>query len=152
MLDPTTPIRAIVVDPRARDKALDDDIAAIREYIRTRDIDKAKLISGIEPAEFILEPLDVIFLAQEIDSEPAESIRRTKAFSASCRSVKCGADTIKPERLIQGRYGTQLAPDDFIREVAAKYTMHAVYEMGDVAIQRARLGAAAAGPFGWSGI
>jgi hypothetical protein len=154
MQKPTGSLRAVLVHPHCRSDALDPEMD-FAKYIETRDESLVKVRTGMVAPWFVLKPIKKVLCAEHLDTIQTHTARAHASFLVACHEIDCGNDRIlKPEpgELTPGAYGSHVASDEWMDRVANEFGLEAVYEMGHLAWQRARLKAGAAGPFTlWAG-
>lgn len=165
MQNPLAPLR--VVSLAALDPALEQDKAALKEYFLSRDPAALKFVEGRTPAWFTVLRLPAAWLFNVLDKvSPGAPDRPTPAdrlcaFRAAVHQVetaegevlRCAPPGEQGARwtLAPVDYGVSMAPEAWAQEIADRYGASAVLELGQVAIDHARLARGARGPFGYWG-
>lgn len=147
MNDPLSPIDVVLVEPFCRDPALDPamDLDAYRAERRAEHI---KELPGQKAARFRVGLLDRAFLAEKIEGMASETARNTMAFLAACHRVTDAEGHEHKADVQPGAYDQPMATPAWLNEVADRYGMDAVYELGRVARVRAALPKARAARWG----
>jgi hypothetical protein len=147
--DPLAPMRIVITDPRRPDPALKMTERELEEYRRTRDEKLVRCKPGASPTWFHVQRLDPERCAR-LGSITVPLLRWTNAFGAACHHVEREGDAaMAPEGtewvdLGDGERTTEAA---WMKRVAKKHSLYAVYEVGQVALQFAALPEEEYGPF-----
>lgn len=147
LLNPAGTLSVVACNPEARDPALDDSMD-VRAYEQTRDPALIKERTGMRAVRYDLSALDVVFVAEHIDSRLSPSAMQKAAFLASCHVFTDASGERHVAKTKPGAYGQPIADDDWFRKVAAVCGLFGVYELGSVAWLRSRLPLVAASPLG----
>lgn len=172
MRNPLVTLKVVRVNPTDQDEALDVDAmmgpakdgAPLRQYIQTRDPECLKFQKDQNPVWFTVARLPAAFIADVLDGVFPLAARRMLAFRAAVHEVQLangehlkvhrkgtapeGADFIGTD----GDHGVTVAPVNFVQEVADRYGAETVQELGQVALDFARLPRGKRGPFtSWAG-
>jgi len=153
--DPAAPWRVILVTDGVRDPAISPDATAdaLVEYIYSRDPAvigaEIPLADGIKPTWWTLAPLTVKFVSEALAREPNADKQRELA----CRAALVGAEgpdaaAVNLDQRQDGAGGMKLLVDAEYERLFRAIGYAGVLELGDVALQRARLRPGARGPFG----
>lgn len=153
--DPAAPWPVILVTDGVRDPAVSPDapVEALIEYIHTRDPAmigaEIPLADGIKPTRWTLAPLSVKFMSETLAREPNADKQRELA----CRAALVGAEgpdaaAVNYDQRQDGAGGMRLLVDAEYERLFRAIGYGGVLELGDVALQRARLRPGARGPFG----
>lgn len=172
MRNPIAPLQVVRVNPTDQDPALDFDAMMgpgrdgkpVRDYIQTRDPALLQFKAGEFPAWFHVQRLPAAFVADVLDGVFPLAARRMLAFRAAVHMVDQGrGDVLKvhpkstaPEGAdfvgTTADHGTLVAPVSWVQEVADRFSAETVQELGQVALDFARLPRGKQGPFGsWAG-
>lgn len=157
--DPTAPaVRVVLINDTDPDPALDvvamrkahgDDV--LLQYLRTRDPALLCFRDGVEPTWIDVQRLPAAFVARHIAPVASLDERRLQAFRASVRAVG-KLTTVAPTETSEHRrhaadFGVEVAPEGFVQSVADTYGAEAVQELGQLAVDIARLRRGARGPY-----
>lgn len=165
MTDPLKPLRAARCNDTDCDPAIDAeamDQEAMRRYLLTRDEQALSIKQGAVPAWFTIDRLPSAYLLEVLDAL-APTIRQVLAFRAACHRIEppgeeplvayTEASAPSGARYICKRMdrGIDQAPDSWVQEVSDRYSSETVREMGQVALDLARLPKATRRGFRWWG-
>lgn len=161
-LNPTSPEPAI--DPAAMAEEVTIEGATRSRwasYLVTRDESLLRFRDAMEPTWFHLRRLPAMWLCDVLDGVFSASSQRVLAFRAACHAVMVPGEPLSvslhgtagsrfvaspPDR------GVSLAPAEWVEEVADRFGLETVQEVGRVAIDHSRLPKGSRGPFGlWHG-
>lgn len=170
-MDPTgKTLRCIRQNSTSPDPALDgpamalpaegDTMARLGRYMLTRD--ETLLVfraDGPKPVWFNLRRLSAAWMTDILDGLFSASAQRVLAFRAACHSIDgpepltVAAHGTKGALYVAGEanHGVSLAPPEWVEEVAERFGLETVHEIGRVAIDFSRLPRGARGPFGYWG-
>jgi hypothetical protein len=175
---PIAPLRVVRVNPTDYDPALDDEamiagkpVSELAKYIQTRDPDCLHFRPESNPVWFDVSRLPMAFLTDVLDSVFPVAARRLLAFRAAVHLVSDNNGPVTdeaghpmkvyPAKLApknaayvaqDGEHGVDIAPMEFAQEVADRYSAETIQELGQVAIDFARLPRGKRGPFSsWAG-
>lgn len=172
MKNPLAPLRVVRVNPTDADPALADDTdrEALVKYIRTRDTEVLKFKDGANPVYFSVLRLPQAFLTDVLDAVYPLAARRLLAFRAAVHRLEdnsgpvdydgahlvCHPEKTAPKNAAfvatDGEHGTDIAPISFAQAVADLYGAETIQEIGQVALDFARLPRGKRGPFtSWAG-
>lgn len=170
-MDPTSKtLRVVRLNPSDPDPALDvavmsrpvdgDSLSRAARYLVTRDESLLVFREAMAPTWFHLRRLSAAWMVDVLDGLFSAPAQRMLAFRAACHAVE-GDEMLtvaqagsKGARFvaIEANHGVGLAPEEWVQEIADRYGLETVQEMGRVAIDLSRLPKAARGPFGyWAG-
>lgn len=130
------------------------------EYIKTRDPEKVPTREGFTPTFFRVKRLPAAFFTGVLANVYPVEQRRHVAFQAACHQVDVTEGTpLVAERsekaqfkLSPASYGVEMAGDDWCQEIADRFGLETVQELGQVALDLCRLPKGKRGPFGfWGG-
>lgn len=159
-------IRANLTDPDAAlNQAGDEEnIKRYTKYLIERDPDAAPLVEGVTPTWFVVKRLPAAYLSAVLNGIDTISMRREHAVRAACHRIEVadgdalsavpskGAAKGTPFTTRDAVHGVTLAGDDWIQEIADRFGAETVQEIGQIAIDLARLPKGRRGPFlGWGG-
>ena len=160
------------INPTDQDPALDfeamlgpgRDGKPLQDYIRTRNPELLVFKPGETPTWFHVQRLSAAFVADVLDGVFPLAARRMLAFRAAVHVValphgetlKAHTKSTAPEGAdfvcTTGDHGVQVAPVDWVQETADRFGAETVQELGQVALDSARLPRGKQGPFGsWAG-
>lgn len=175
MASPIAPtFRVIRVNDTDRDPAFDmdknnasaDDENGRRplgRYMHTRDEKDLVLREGIVPCWFNMRRLPAAWIAEVIDPLFTISHQRQMALRGALHRVEdpsgtfettpSATATAKSEfACVAHKYGVELAPVEWLQELADRYGTETLQELGQVALDHARLPKGRRGPFSfWGG-
>lgn len=172
MKNPVLPLRVVRVNPTDHDPAIAEDVGtdALRKYVVTRDAENLKFVEGSNPVWFCVARLPQAFLTDVLDSVYPLAARRLLAFRAAVHRIEdnngpvnydgsqmvCHQEKVAPKNAAfvatDGEHGTDIAPLAFAQAVADLYGAETIQEIGQVALDFARLPRAKRGPFtSWAG-
>lgn len=166
--------RCVRVNPSSPDPALDPKAMAEEaatdggtrslwgQYILTRDESLLRFRDAMEPAWFHLRRLPAAWMCDVLDGVFTASSQRLLAFRAGCHAVMVPGEPLScsPSAVgSSGRFvlsppdrGVSLAPEAWVDEIADRFGLETVQEIGRVVIDHSRLPKGARGPFGlWHG-
>ncbi len=154
-------------DPTHADNTLDDVGArAFSRYIQTRDEGDLRLREGIAPTWFHLRRLPAAWMALQLDPLFHRSQQRVMAVRAGLHMIETseggksvtltttGSSDVKPGSpfpCVVTDQGVQLAPVEWVQEIADRWGAETVQEMGEVILTLSRLPKGRRGPFAWWG-
>ena len=151
VLDPDPAFVDPPTDPAAREKY----IAAVGKYILERDPDDATplLREGVTPTWFHVRRLSLAWCNEALDDVVKIGARRALAFRAAMHRVECSDGAVMlAEGLDPDQFGVRVAPRAWAQEVSDRFGAETIQEMGQVAIDLARLPKGRRGPFSpWGG-
>lgn len=136
--NPTGPITVVRINRESRDPALDDKMD-FEKYADTRDPSLIKEKDGQRATRFELTPLDAIFCAEYVDSKLTIPQQNMMAFLASCHAYTLPSGNVVRADVKVGAYGQPMASMEWAREVAARFGITTMYELGHVTWTRTRL-------------
>lgn len=151
--NPLEPLRAVRCNSGDLDPALSADLTVddYRTYMMGRDPAVLRFTEGQTPVWFVLCRLPAAYLLDVLGPLGPEA-RRTRAFRAACHAVEgteplvCHEPEDAPEKApfvaLPSTHGVTLAPESWVQAVADRFGAETVAEMGQVALDLARL------PFG----
>lgn len=175
MKSPLKPLRVVRVNPTCYDPSLAEDMPhdALRQYVLTREEKHLKFAPDGNPVWFNLNRLPQAFLTDVLDAVYPVAARRLVAFRAACHLIESNGGPVSDEetgrrlqvysaklapRESQGfvatdaDHGVDMAPLEYAQLVADLYGAETIQEMGQLAMDFARLPRGKAGPFGsWAG-
>lgn len=170
-MDPTSKtLRVVRLNPSDPDPALDvavmsrpvdgDSLSRAARYLVTRDESLLVFREAMAPTWFHLRRLSAAWMVDVLDGLFSAPAQRMLAFRAACHAVE-GDEMLtvaqagsKGARFVatEANHGVGLAPEEWVQEIADRFGLETVQEMGRVAIDLSRLPKAARGPFGyWAG-
>ena len=170
-MDPTSKtLRVVRLNPSDPDPALDvavmsrpvdgDSLSRAARYLVTRDESLLVFREAMAPTWFHLRRLSAAWMVDVLDGLFSAPAQRRLAFRAACHAVE-GDEMLtvaqpgsKGARFVatEAHHGVGLAPEEWVQEIADRFGLETVQEMGRVAIDLSRLPKAARGPFGyWAG-
>lgn len=134
----------------------------IVKYVRTRDEAHLRLREGVKPTWFHLRRLPAAWMAQQLDPLLYRSQQRVMAVRAGLHQVDAPdgeLSTTAPSDVKAGTkfpcvstdHGVQLAPLEWVQEIADRWGAETVQEMGELIIVMSRLPKGRRGPFAWWG-
>ena len=149
-VDPFAPIDVASAFSDTIDPAIDPARSNLDAYKKTRDPKHLVFREGMAPVRFRLQPLEAAYLAERLDSLDAFP-RAMHAFLVSCHEIVLpSGEKLVPAVLNDDPvYGIKVATRKWVNEVAARFRLATVYEMGTVAVQRAQMRPEEMGPFDW---
>ena len=158
-INPTDPDEAL--DPAAMAKPLDGEaVSRGARYMLTRDEKYLAFREGASPVWFNLRRLSAAWMVDVLDGLFGAPQQRMLAFRAACHAIEAPGEPLvvspagsKGARFVaaEPNHGVSLAPEEWVQEVADRFGLETVQEMGRVAIDLSRLPRAARGPFGYWG-
>lgn len=146
-------------DPTHADNLVADvSERAMTRYVFTRDEQHLRAREGMRFAWFHLRRLPAAWVAEVIDTLSTVSQQRVMALRAALHRVDDPAGEIATTPAadvtaksafpcVAHRYGVELAPVDWVQEIADRYGAETVQEMGQIALDHARLPKGRTGPF-----
>ncbi len=173
MKNPLVPLRVVRCNPTDPDHAIDikNPDTQLGKYVVTRDVENLRFLPDTNPTWFNVERLPQAFLTDVLDSVYPIAARRLLAFRAAIHVID-GPNgvyvTADDERLqahpkgsapkgaafvcTEGDHGTDIAPLDFAQTITDEFGAEVIQELGQVAIDFARLPRKQKGPFSlWGG-
>lgn len=165
MLNPLSPIEVLATNSAFCDTAIDSSDspdggefasgeARLAEYRRTRDRSALVLKPDSKPTLFVCKPLAASLVARLLDERSLPQAR-LGAFVLGCHEVVLpDGSKLAPKRL-SPQVGGAAAPTDenaWVDEIARRFGLDTVYEIGSVIYERARLPESARGPFSYRGL
>jgi hypothetical protein len=138
----------------------------ITQYAKTRDEQFLRLREGVTPTWFYLRRLPAAWMAQQLDPLFHRAQQRVMAVRAALHQIETATDgkaetlqttpmsEVKPGTLYPCTltdHGVQLAPMEWVQEIADRWGAETVQEMGELIITMSRLPRGRRGPFGWWG-
>lgn len=170
MQNPLKTLRVVRVNPTDPDPAVDSDKSDLRRYILTREEDALAFKEGMHPVRFDVKRLPAAFCTDVLDAVYPLASRRLLAFRAAVSRVEDqngpvvedgkalvvydekSAPKGAPFVARDGEHGTDIAPVDFAQAVADRFGAECIQELGQVALDFARLPRGKRGPFtSWGG-
>jgi hypothetical protein len=174
---PLTPKRVLRFNPTDPDPAIDTEKTDLRAYITTRELDGVVFVPDSNPVYFNVDRLPQAFLTDVLDAVFPLAARRLLAFRAAVHRVEDGNGPVASmgdsgnqdgpplvaytEKLApkgaafvcrDGEHGTDVAPVAFAQAVGDLYGAETIQELGQVALDFARLPRGKKGPFtSWAG-
>ena len=163
MLNPLAPLLVLATNTVYCDPAIDtseheaSDVPTAAErmeaYRRERDVAKLILRDDPKPTYFVCKPIGASACAKHLDHLP--QLRAfLNAFVFGCHEIRLASgEVVKPAKLSGDRDGVT-APEKenaWIDEVARRFGLETIYEIGSVIYSRARLPEEARGPFYYPG-
>lgn len=129
------------------------------EYIKTRDPAQYPTREGMTPTWFRVKRLPAAFFTGVLANIYPVEQRRHVAFQAACHQVDVTEGTpLVAERgekalfrLAPASYGVEMAGDDWCQEIADRFGLETVQEIGQVALDLCRLPKGKRGPFSYWG-
>jgi len=129
------------------------------EYIKTRDPDLFPVREGMTPTWFRVKRLPAAFFTGVLANVYPVEQRRHVAFQAACHQIDVTEGTPllaeKGEKaqfkLSMASYGVEMAGDDWCQEVADRFGLETLQEIGQVALDLCRLPKGKRGPFSYWG-
>jgi hypothetical protein len=134
------------------DPAIDVKASKIERYRERRDPRDLVFLPGMQPVKFRLRPLKKLYLGEVVESQHGHG-KIFQAFLACCHEIAIPGEPqpMRPKSLHEDQtYGVHVAPRSWVEEVADRFSLVHVYEIGLFCIKRAQLSKAALGPFDWS--
>lgn len=170
MQSPLKTLRVIRVNPTAPDESVDPNKSDLRRYVLTREEDALAFKDGATPVRFDVKRLPAAFCTDVLDAVYPLASRRLLAFRAAVhrvedqngpvvfddiplvvhdeKSAPKGAKYVSRD----GEHGTDIAPPEFVQAVADAFGAETIQELGQVALDFARLPRGKRGPFtSWGG-
>jgi hypothetical protein len=151
---PTGPLSIVLVAPDSRSEALDPSMD-FAKYAETRDPALIKEKPGMRAPRFNISPIKRVPFIENIDTCSTHVVKCEVAFAWACHEIDKGdGNSLKPDAadITTMPNGTKVAGGEWIEKVADEFGVPAIYEVGHVIYQRAKLKAGAAGPFFlWAG-
>jgi hypothetical protein len=168
---PLAPLKVVRCSPSCPDPALDTSVdeetgrprSDLRAYIQTRDASVLAFKADVAPTWFHVKRLPEAWLAEVLDTVHPLAAQRRAAFRAAVHLIETSEGPLKVTPQKQGDktsqyvahradHGVEMAPSDFVQEVADRFGAEVIQEMGAVALDFARLPRSARGPFSlWDG-
>ena len=156
--NPTDPDPALASVGATEEETVDIRRRAL-EYIRDRDPDKVPVREGLTPTWFRLKRLPAAFFSGVLANIYPVEQRRYVAFQAACHQIDVTEGTPlvaeKAEKaqfkLSPASYGVEMAGDDWCQEVADRFGLETLQEIGQVALDLCRLPKGKRGPFSYCG-
>lgn len=149
---PSDPIEAVSLNDPAFDRSSRAWPDALAEYLSARHPEQIAALPthpGATPARFTLEPLSVAALDWCRRAESPD-VQRVRAFLCSVhRYLDDEGHEHTPSKITRTPDGFAEASADWREHVAREHGMGAVYELGDLALQRAVVHPRALDPFVW---
>jgi hypothetical protein len=129
------------------------------EYIKSRDPEQFPVREGMTPTWFRVRRLPAAFFTGVLSNIYPVEQRRYVAFQAACHQIDVteGTPLIAEKgekaqfKLSPASYGTEMAGDDWCQEVADRFGLETVQEIGQVALDLCRLPKGKRGPFSYWG-
>jgi hypothetical protein len=166
-MDPTSKtLRVVRLNPSDPDPALDvavmsrpvdgDSLSRAARYLVTRDESLLVFREAMAPTWFHLRRLSAAWMVDVLDGLFSAPAQRMLAFHAveGDEMLTVAQPGSKGARFVatEAHHGVGLAPEEWVQEIADRFGLETVQEMGRVAIDLSRLPKAARGPFGyWAG-
>jgi hypothetical protein len=149
-VDPLAAIDVVPAYADTLDPAIDVAKSNLDAYKKTRNPKLLVFKEGVRPAKFKLQPIEASYLAERLDSLQLFE-KLAHAFMVSCHEIELADGTkIRPDVLNDDPvHGVKVATRKWVNEVARRFRLATVYEMGSVAVQRAQLRPEELGPFDW---
>lgn len=152
-------------DPALVQENTPETLALYTAYQRDRDPEKLPaLLPDAKPTWFVIKRLPAAYLSAVIDGIFPVSAQRDHAVRAACHRVELPGEaalsatpkkTAKlgtPFLTTEVAHGVNLAGDDWIQELADRFGSETIQEIGQVALDQARLPRGRRGPFSsWGG-
>lgn len=151
-------------DPSLSQENTSENVERYATYQRTRDPEALpSQVDGIEPTWFVLRRLPAAYLTSVIDAIYPPSAQREHALRAALLRVELpgeaalaraptGSPKAAPFQVREAVHGVLLAGDDWVQEIADRYGAETIQELGQVALDHARLPRGRRGPFSsWAG-
>lgn len=170
MHNPLKTLRVIRVNPTDPDPAIDHEKTDFRRYVTTREEDALAFKEGASPVRFDVKRLPAAFCTDVLDAVYPIASRRLLAFRAAVHRVEDANGPVQADEhaLVvydeksapkgaafvarDGEHGTDIAPGTFAQAVADLYGAETIQELGQVALDFARLPRGKRGPFSsWGG-
>jgi hypothetical protein len=168
---PLPPFRVLRFNPTDPDPAIDTDKSNLRGYITTREMEgNVVLVPDSNPVFFSVDRLPQAFLTDVLDAVFPLAARRLLAFRAAVHRVEDNngpvvfddvqlvayTEKLAPKKAAyvcrDGEHGTDIAPVAFAQAVGDLYGAETIQELGQVALDFARLPRGKRGPFtSWAG-
>lgn len=169
--NPLVTLRIARVNPTSPDKAIDHTKSDLGRYIRTREEDSLVFHEGSNPHWFEVKRLPQAFLVDVLDGIYPLASRRMLAARAAVHVVTdnngpvktaeghalvCHEQKTAPKNAAfvarDGEHGVDIAPLEFIEALGDLYGAECIQELGQVALDFARLPRNQRGPFtSWGG-
>jgi hypothetical protein len=148
--DPLATIDVVPAYADTLDPAVDPKASNLDGYKKTRNPKLLVMREGMRPAKFKLQPIEASYLAERLDSLDLFA-KLAAAFMVSCHEIELASgEKIRPAVLNDDPvHGVKVATRAWVNEVARRFRLATVYEMGSVAVQRAQLRPDELGPFDW---
>jgi hypothetical protein len=147
--NPIAPFRVVRVNDVTRDPALNMTPAQLVRYCEDRDEAKLSFREGCQPDWIEVQPIPRTQLPL-LDSLFDQEQRWVRAFAIACHRIVCGDGTViecPAEQLAPSGRDAKAASEEWIYgEVFDRIGMLGIYEVGQVAIARAKLPKGARGP------
>lgn len=137
MDDLISPLKAVcVLDP-----AIDWTVSDVTSYVESRDLGRIQAKPGMTLTIAVLRALTVADFAQ-LDSLGSSQAKLLQAFRLACTAIENfrgpGTEALKPMTPIKrGRGDLLVWGDDELEEVARRFGVRFIYELGNVAFERA---------------
>lgn len=146
-IDPVAPtIRVVRCNSRYCDPAIDTVETSLDAYRATRDPDTLKFREGIKPAWFVLRRLRASFVLEALDTFEGAA-RISVAARAGIAAVELpDGRRIEPSSSDRGAYDTPIADAAWLDDLARRFGIDTVREMGRVIVELSALGEGARGP------
>lgn len=146
-IDPIAPtLRVVRCNARYCDPAIDTVETPLDAYRATRDPDVLKLREGQKPAWFVLRRLRASFVMEALDSFEGAA-RISVAARAGIAAVELpDGRRLEPASSDRGAYDTPIADAAWLDEIAKRFGIDTVREMGRAVIELSALGEGARGP------
>ena len=164
MQNPLAPIDVLATNSTFCDPAIDmsesDDASMpsaddrLAENRRTRDLARLVLKTGEAPTRFVCKPLSPSVVARLLDDRSTVQARLA-AFVFGCHEIKLpDGSSLRPGKMLPQSGGITAPADEnkWIDEVARRFGLDTIYEIGSVIYERARLPESARGPFSYRGL
>lgn len=152
IVSPASPLSVVSLNDPAFDRRSPRWPDACADYLVARHPDTIAalpVVQGATPARFTLAPLSVAALDWCRRAESAD-VQRVRAFLCACHAyTDDGGHEHAPDKITTSSEGFAEAPSAWREHVAGEHGMAVVYELGDVALQRATVHPKALDPFVW---
>jgi hypothetical protein len=146
-MDPVATIfRVVRVNDRYRDPAVDTVETDMEQYRTTRDSSLLRFKAGEKPTWFVLRRMKASFVLEALDSFEGSS-RIAVAVRAGVVAIELpDGQRIEPKSHSSGAYETSIADASWLDQIAARYGIETVRELGRLVIEHSALGEGARGP------
>lgn len=134
--------------------------APITSYFFTRDPELLRFLPDMKPTWFHLRRLPASWMCAVLDNTFPRPAQRLLALRAALHTIETPTEVLSvqapgekgPFVATPADYGVTLAPHEWVQEIADRWGLDAVQEMGELVIVHSRLPRGARGPFGaWGG-